>query len=218
MFNFLNTNASEVIEKRDTVLASFAEAEAFQAQAVLERFQNEQEIDETRAGLLWRELLRYLTMVDHFPDRKYGMYGPVDGLWHDFVIHTELYQDFCDRFAGRFLHHHPCTTEKGAGWRSRYLQFLIDYRLIFGEVPPEDIWSVPEIPFARLPESAGEIEQKHVESLARMDGDQRGVVTSLLGLVGIEVSLNHLSANGWEGSWGDDGDGGGGGGCGGCGG
>ncbi|MFE9043124.1 glycine-rich domain-containing protein [Streptomyces sp. NPDC007818] len=32
---------------------------------------------------------------------------PVDRGWHAFLLHTQAYQEFCDRHAGRFIHHHP---------------------------------------------------------------------------------------------------------------
>jgi hypothetical protein len=31
----------------------------------------------------------------------------VDTLWHDFILHTEAYQDFCHHAYGRTLHHSP---------------------------------------------------------------------------------------------------------------
>ena len=31
----------------------------------------------------------------------------VDFLWHDFILHTEDYQDFCRHAYGRTLHHSP---------------------------------------------------------------------------------------------------------------
>jgi hypothetical protein len=32
---------------------------------------------------------------------------PVDPGWHAFVLHTEDYAEFCQRVAGRFIHHRP---------------------------------------------------------------------------------------------------------------
>lgn len=33
--------------------------------------------------------------------------GVVDVGWHTFILHTRDYADFCQRLAGRFLHHEP---------------------------------------------------------------------------------------------------------------
>ncbi|WP_433528369.1 glycine-rich domain-containing protein [Micromonospora sp. CA-263727] len=37
----------------------------------------------------------------------------VDIGWHTFILHTRDYAAFCDRFAGRFIHHEP---EDGSEW------------------------------------------------------------------------------------------------------
>lgn len=37
----------------------------------------------------------------------------VDPGWHAFVLHTREYAEFCERIAGRFLHHDP--TDPGDG-------------------------------------------------------------------------------------------------------
>jgi hypothetical protein len=34
----------------------------------------------------------------------------VDELWHEFILHTRHYQQFCDRAFGRFLHHSPAAV------------------------------------------------------------------------------------------------------------
>lgn len=31
----------------------------------------------------------------------------LDLIWHQFILHTRLYQDFCEREFGEFLHHDP---------------------------------------------------------------------------------------------------------------
>lgn len=35
-----------------------------------------------------------------------------DDLWHEFIIYTKAYQQFCDRAFGRFLHHTPAVALK----------------------------------------------------------------------------------------------------------
>ncbi len=34
----------------------------------------------------------------------------VDTMWHDFIVHTRAYQDWCDPTLGRFLHHTPAEV------------------------------------------------------------------------------------------------------------
>lgn len=37
----------------------------------------------------------------------------VDALWHEFILHTRAYQDWCDIALGRFLHHTPAEALGG---------------------------------------------------------------------------------------------------------
>ncbi|HET6530030.1 MAG TPA: hypothetical protein VFH03_05370 [Actinoplanes sp.] len=49
----------------------------------------------------------------------------VDALWHEMVLHTRDYQEFCDQVLGRFLHHEPessMSTEAAAAQRAQRLQ------------------------------------------------------------------------------------------------
>jgi len=34
----------------------------------------------------------------------------VDDLWHEFILHTREYQEFCDKAFGQFLHHTPAAV------------------------------------------------------------------------------------------------------------
>ncbi|HEX5200919.1 MAG TPA: hypothetical protein VFW27_13390 [Actinoplanes sp.] len=38
----------------------------------------------------------------------------VDIGWHTFILHTIDYAEFCDRIAGRFIHHVPDEPDDGA--------------------------------------------------------------------------------------------------------
>jgi hypothetical protein len=63
-----------------------------------------------QADLHERELKRYLSLCIADPEGCYGMFSDVDNLWHEFICHTPAYQAFCDRIAGRFLHHIPTSS------------------------------------------------------------------------------------------------------------
>ena len=96
-----------------------------------------------------RELKRYLALAALNPTHEYSMTGPVDGLWHTFILFTRQYAEFCDEFAGRFLHHTPdarvddtleesdITVRDALEW---YGVFLHEYAEAFGEPPPPDVW------------------------------------------------------------------------------
>lgn len=193
-------------EAGESIAAAARRAEDFRIEPVLVRYREAEGVDSPQCRRLWRELVRYLMMLAHLPERDYGMHGPVDELWHHFVLHTELYQSFCETHADKFIHHHPGTTAKGIAWRSHYLQFLIDYKEVFGEAPPDDIWPMPPWRWTRLPRSAGDVKPRHVKAVARIEsgtGLRQGAGIGAAGVAGGGCS--------------GGGDGGGDG-CGGCGG
>jgi hypothetical protein len=69
-----------------------------------------------------------------------GMAGPVDELWHTFVIFTRKYAEICERI-GSFIHHEPDTTiDDHENSVSGYARFLDIYELTYQETPPAHIW------------------------------------------------------------------------------
>ena len=67
----------------------------------------------------------------------------VDQVWHLHMLYTEEYWDkFCGTIVETKLHHHPTRggnkeREKFYDW---YTSTLDNYRSIFGNAPPDDIW------------------------------------------------------------------------------
>lgn len=66
----------------------------------------------------------------------------VDSVWHFHILHTRLYQDFCNSALDmKFLHHDPSSgsEEEEAGLKEMYRQTVARYKAIFGACPSE-IW------------------------------------------------------------------------------
>jgi hypothetical protein len=205
-------DGKQVRQAGEGIAAAALEAEDFRIEPVLVRYREAEGVDAANTRRLWRELVRYLVMVARLPGREYGMHGPADELWHHFVLHTQLYQSFCETHAGRFIHHPPGSTARGTAWRSRYLQFLIDYKQVFGEAPPDDIWPLPLLRWTKLPSSTADLKPRHVKAVARIEagkGLRRGA--------SVGAGYNVGSGCGAGGDIGGGGDGGGdgcgGGGC-----
>lgn len=91
-----------------------------------------------------RELKRFLIICAITSDAKIGMKGPIDKLWHAFILFTKLYAEFCETVAGRFIHHFPIPTGNNEKNRSRlgYRRFYRAYITTFGETPPSAVWPV----------------------------------------------------------------------------
>jgi len=118
-----------------------AKAMSFSIERVLKRYDDEEELSLAAAREHEQELKRFLALCAMNPETHYGMKGPIDKLWHTFIIFTRDYHLFCREVAGRYLHHEPTDEEaKRAGDSGEsYKRFLNDYRIHFGE-PPAHLW------------------------------------------------------------------------------
>ena len=116
----------------------------FHLSSVLERYARDQDLDLEQAKEHERELKRYFALVIDNPGTTYGMCGPIDELWHTFLMFTLLYQQFRETTAGRFIHHFPndhSGDRTGTDERqNNYARFVLDYVSTFGEEPPRHLW------------------------------------------------------------------------------
>ena len=115
----------------------------FDMSQVLDRYEKETRLPEDAIAEHEREIKRFLAMCSYRPG-KYGMRGPLDELWHTFIIFTEKYQNFCTALGGNFIHHYPVIHKEGAHAqrdpKTAYKDFLRDYEELFGEKPAKHLW------------------------------------------------------------------------------
>lgn len=90
-----------------------------------------------------REIKRFLALSSLYPGR-YGMRGPLDELWHTFIIFTSSYARFCKRLGGGFIHHFPKVpserVDEPKAKSSSYMVFLQEYERFFAEPAPAHLW------------------------------------------------------------------------------
>jgi hypothetical protein len=70
----------------------------------------------------------------------------VDEAWHLHLTYTDSYwNQFCPNVLETQLHHHPSKGGSGENQKHEdwYRQTLIGYIEIFGQLPPNDIWTMP---------------------------------------------------------------------------
>jgi hypothetical protein len=74
----------------------------------------------------------------------------VDQAWHQHILFSESWTDFCRTILGRKLNHEPARAEdSGSGrFKAGYEQTIDSYRRFFGE-PPADIWPGAAVRFGR---------------------------------------------------------------------
>jgi len=71
----------------------------------------------------------------------------IDQVWHEHLLFTKGYQEFCDHVLGRPFEHYPelmSTEAQTAAFESQYDATLDLYETEFNTAPPDDIWSTPK--------------------------------------------------------------------------
>ena len=90
---------------------------AYQNPAVPHRFREKLGLDENQASLLFEDTKRFLYLCG---SKRKGdpILAPPDGVdagWHEFLLFTEDYAQFCFEHFGRFIHHRPRRPEDPKG-------------------------------------------------------------------------------------------------------
>lgn len=107
---------------------------------VVERLVDNDGYTREKAMKLVEELKKFLFICIVENDKPIAMLSSeVDDAWHNFILFTKEYQNFCFEIAGRFLHHSPFSkdTDKSTIQRSGR-NFIKAYKKYFGDLDP--IW------------------------------------------------------------------------------
>ena len=121
------------------------------SEVILEKFEEETHFSRDKTELVAQELKRYLAMSVVNNEVKPMMFSSeVDNLWHDFVLFTKEYQEFCTNYAGEFIHHKPFPKKERDSKTEQeiileYDAFVNLYKQLFHEAPSKEIWHPTKI-------------------------------------------------------------------------
>lgn len=102
-----------------------------------ERYRRRHGVDEERARKAEREFRRFATLRVLEPEAVLAPSDFVDEFWHEFVLDTRSYREFCEAVFGKFWEHNPKISSQEA--LPLYRDTLTAYRRCFGE-PDPDAW------------------------------------------------------------------------------
>lgn len=130
--------------ERDGPNSSQMAALHFDAPYVIEKLVKNRTADShDDAVLLFREAKRYLVLAQADRSIAWQMHSlRVDEAWHQFVLFTAQYVDFCQRHFGRYVHHAPSNSPSAANStvvRATFDEFRTRYLELFGEDLPA-VW------------------------------------------------------------------------------
>ena len=127
------------------LLASYAPVLDFHAPYLIEKLVKERIVDSADEGeALFAEARKYLILSYVDTEVSWNMYSArVDEVWHQFVLFTAQYAEFCRRYFGLYLHHNPSNAPEAPGQDrphpSTFEGFSARYQAFFGEPLPE-LW------------------------------------------------------------------------------
>lgn len=119
----------------------------FEAPYLIEKLVKDRVCANTQeADALFREVKRFLYLNWTDRSRLWEMYSHrVDEVWHQFVLFTRQYMDFCDVHYGIYLPHAPSNAPKPDRGTfpdvptATFAEFAGRYETMYGE-PPPDCW------------------------------------------------------------------------------
>jgi hypothetical protein len=117
----------------------------FEAPYLIEKLVKDRIVDTADEGeALFAEAKKFLILSYTDSDVSWNMYSTrVDEAWHQFVLFTSQYVDFCHRYFGEYLHHNPSNAPEAPGRPelkpSTFEGFRARYESFFGE-PLPDVW------------------------------------------------------------------------------
>lgn len=103
-----------------------------------DKIQKAADVEEKDVNPLLSEVLKFLFLIG-YSNQRLTPSMIVDMAWHEFILCTKMYHDFCDQYFGRYIHHHP-----GGGDEENLTQFQLTHKT-YNELigtPPERFWGV----------------------------------------------------------------------------
>jgi hypothetical protein len=122
-----------------------ADALAFEAPYLIEKLVKDHVAESVEhAELLFRETKRYFVITECYADVTWSMYSlEIDAVWHQFVLFTRQYIQYCRRCFRGYIQHAPSNAPKvhlaTPRAPSTFQMFAQRYEQIFGE-PLPDVW------------------------------------------------------------------------------
>lgn len=117
--------------------------ESFEAPYLQEKLLKDGKFESgTEYNEAFREFKRYAALSQISTDNPLGMASKdVDEVWHQFILFTKSYHNFCNDLLGGYLHHSPHTSKTPTDAKKEGVKnFVSAYQQIFGEIP--SIWNI----------------------------------------------------------------------------
>lgn len=110
--------------------------EMYTSPEVILKYARDYGLTESQAKMIFKETMKMLwLMVKHMLEMEVGCnkeipeafnvhkpMDPLDKMWHEFILFTKEYHQFCEAFFGCYLHHVPCSEREFQAFKQRALE------------------------------------------------------------------------------------------------
>lgn len=119
------------IRNRQVNLAPLEEVLAYQNEDVVIRFCEDKGVSPADSREIFQETKRWLWIcakrkialdkgeIEFFNIPLFNEAFIIDSMWHTFLLFSEDYTNFCEKYFGFFVHHYPKTHKETLKWRER---------------------------------------------------------------------------------------------------
>lgn len=83
-------------------------------QSICKRVASKHDLSLCQADEILTDLLLFLSAAATFEDALFSPPDVIDHVWHEFILHTHAYTQFCHSLGVFYIHHVPCD-ENGDG-------------------------------------------------------------------------------------------------------
>ena len=111
---------------------------AYKHGPLLDRLQKKLGVGEEKARQIFEDTKRFLFICGTC-NGKWSPTREIDEGWHNFILFTKDYMEFCERFFGRFIHHVPNLPGQKQD-RDRPRRTLIAAMQLFGKENLSGCW------------------------------------------------------------------------------
>jgi hypothetical protein len=118
---------------------------AFEAPFLIEKLLKEHIAENPEeAEALFSEVKKFIVLSRSDETKIWEMYSlRIDEAWHQFILFTTQYMEFCQRFFGRYVHHSPSNSPKSEVENSVPVASFDMFRCRYEELfksPLPDLW------------------------------------------------------------------------------
>lgn len=109
-------------------IAKLPDVLAYNNEKLVTLFSMKKGVSIEESNVLFLELKRWLWFLAQREEKSqpfpvFGEQSIIDDYWHEFILNTHDYHEFCNKFFHRYIHHAPTidgTLEEGAGFGLPY--------------------------------------------------------------------------------------------------